>query len=120
MEQPPLEAPLEQQDDKILKEKRKNNWTDEARKKQSEHMKKVNAERIERARVENESKLQAEAEKIKLRAEMKLKEVEKKQETIKAVKEREAAAKEVPTSMKEEKALKKQKAKLQIHKAYQT
>ena len=56
-------APQDVEDVNILKPKRKNNWTDEARKKASENMKRVNTERIERARIENEGKLQAEEEK---------------------------------------------------------
>jgi len=81
-------APQDVEDVNILKPKRKNNWTDEARKKASENMKRVNTERIERARIENEGKLQAEEEKIKVRAEMKLAEVKKKQENIKNAKEK--------------------------------
>jgi phage-related minor tail protein len=81
-------APQDVEDVNILKPKRKNNMSDEARKKASENMKRVNAERIERARIENEGKLQAEEEKIKVRAEMKLAEVKKKQENIKNAKEK--------------------------------
>ena len=81
-------APQDVEDVNILKPKRKNNWTDEARKKASENMKRVNAERIERARIENEGKFKAEEEKIKVRAEMKLADVKKKQENIKIAKEK--------------------------------
>ena len=81
-------APQDVEDVNILKPKRKNNMSDEARKKASENMKRVNTERIERARIENEGKLQAEEEKIKVRAEMKLAEVKKKQENIKNAKEK--------------------------------
>ena len=81
-------VPQEVDDVNILKPKRKNNWTDEARKKASENMKRVNAERIERARIENEGKFKAEEEKIKVRAEMKLAEVKKKQDIVKIAKEK--------------------------------
>jgi len=84
----PLEKPVEDQDDaKILKPKQKRVLSDEARKKASENLKKGNADRIARARLENESKLAAEEDKIKIRADMKLKEIEKKKEHIKQLKE---------------------------------
>lgn len=80
--------PPDQSDDKILKPKRTRTMTEEAKKQYAERMRKVNEDRCEKARLQNEAILEAKEKEIQMRTQAKLEQVAKKKEQIKAAKEK--------------------------------
>jgi hypothetical protein len=82
------ETAQEQQDEKILKPKRVRTMTEEAKKEQGDRMRKVNEVRCEKARLENEAKLEQIEREINMKALAKLEQIKKKKEQIKNAKEK--------------------------------
>jgi hypothetical protein len=95
-EEQPVEQPVDCEN--ILKPKRKQTLTDEQRKAKAEHMRKISLERIAKAKLANESKLNEEEDKIIQR----LAKVETKKEALKKVKDTQPLP-----ELKKQKAVKK-------------
>ena len=78
-----------QSDETILKQKKPRKQMDpETRQKMADHMRKVNQERMDRARLANEAKLQQKEQEILEFAQKRLEKVEAKKEVIKKLKEK--------------------------------
>lgn len=103
--------PPEQADEKILKPKRTRTMTEEAKKQYAERMRKVNEDRCEKARLQNEAILEAKEKEIQMKTQAKLEQVAKKKEQIKAIREKVAPT---PKEEPKEEPKPKEKKKKQV------